>query len=142
MSAPSSASVSSSRLNLRVGPSHYLPVALKTRDDVTGPWLDELMALLHAEVPQRLPHALERGSAVAGPSAAVRADSIQATLTFVPRDSSCSLFCPDDDRGLSAVSTTLLVAVEPLPEAAVGGAGGGGRIGACLAAGAACVRQT
>ena len=75
------------RIHLRVGPDAFLPAQLALADD--GGWfgaaeLDELLALLHDELPRRLPEALRAQAPT--PPVVCRGDTVQACLTFLPTD--------------------------------------------------------
>lgn len=98
-------------LHLCVGPELFLPVVLTHVGPLGEPQMLELMTLLHAEVPHRLPEALDRGGCVPSAAVTVQADTIQASLTFVRQNASCWL-C-GDDATLKSVGCTLLVRVGP-----------------------------
>ena len=98
------------RIHLRVGPDAFLPAQLALADD--GGWfgaaeLDELLALLHDELPRRLPEALKAQAPT--PPVVCRGDTVQACLTFLPTDGGEVLFAAAATEGYTAVACTLLL---------------------------------
>ena len=95
------------RLHLRVGPAAFLPAQLALADD--GGWfgaaeLDELLALLHDELPRRLPEALRAQAPT--PPVVCRGDTVQACLDAT--DGGEVLFAAAQP-GYTAVACTLLL---------------------------------
>ena len=105
------------RLHIAVGPDTYLSVLLRISGD--GSWfgethLEELMALLLQEVPERLPPLLQcRVPTRAAHSVAI--DSMTVSLIFQPTVSTMWLVCDGltAASAMTAVPVTLLVSVEP-----------------------------
>ena len=97
------------RIHLRVGADAFAG-KLALADD--GGWfgaaeLDELLALLHDELPRRLPEALK--AQVPTPPVVCRGDTVQACLTFLPTDGGEVLFAAAATEGYTAVACTLLL---------------------------------
>ena len=116
------------RLHLAVGEHAFLPALLRVHhgDWLGEPQMHELMALLHAAVPETLPNLLQQRSTSRVHAQAIEADTLCARLTFLPTTSSCWLLCDGDEQQqqqqqhapattttMSAVPYTLLVDVEP-----------------------------
>lgn len=120
------------RFHLRVGPSQYLPTRLLTTcgGDGGGPWFNELMQLLHGQLPHSLPAALAQGGAVSAPEI-IRTATLEVTLTFVRSPGQNWLL--SHSNALAAVPVELLVRAEPLPA---------GRDGTLLSAFAAEAQMT
>jgi hypothetical protein len=91
----------SRRFHLRVSAKHYLRCLLKlgpATDDGGTDWftdseMQQLMAIIHEELPLRLPPLLERPNPTASHPEIVRGDSIQVCLTFIPNATKCWLLC-------------------------------------------------
>lgn len=110
------------RLHIRVGPDIYLAVQLRVAADGGGSveWfgdmqLQETLAMLQSLLPERLPALSDQGSGVTQPEV-VRANTLQACLTFVARGFGCLLLCdaaePRPAGTYRPFSHTLLLHVE------------------------------
>ena len=89
------------RLHLRVGPNLFLPVVLKLHG--SGSWfgelqLHELLAVLEAEVPVRLPQLIHQ-RATSTPPELVRGDTLSVRLAFCPSDARTWLVGEECDGG-------------------------------------------
>ena len=117
------------RMHIRVSATHFLPVLLRVIDLEASGWfgerqLSELMALLHEELPHRLPAVLDLRTPAQRAVPALQCDSLCARLTFQPTASSFWLLCDgvqhaaggpsSSSSALIAVPYTLLLDVEPL----------------------------
>ena len=126
---------SSRRFNVRVSECSYLRCQLKLGpggNDGGTTWfadgeMQQLMAIIHAELPRRLPPLLDRPQQASSHPEIVRGDSIQVCLMFIPFSTPCWLLCDSHGTGMQAggqvlaprrdtytpVVYTLLLIVEP-----------------------------
>lgn len=109
------------RLHLRVSGQAFLAVLLRTGDKLSldEPTLNELLSLLHVELPNRLPAVLEQ-RVPARIAATVHSTSLCARMQFVPSASSSWLVTDNASKAsaLSAVPYMLVLDVQSPAEQA------------------------
>mmetsp|Transcript_50526 Transcript_50526/g.149069 ORF Transcript_50526/g.149069 Transcript_50526/m.149069 type:complete len:115 (-) Transcript_50526:22-366(-) len=80
--------------------------------------MQELMSLLHAELPQRVPHLDLQGQMTPMQPELVLGDSLQATLTFVPNGTHCWLLSnggKEEAQAAGGAAGALCATYTPLP---------------------------